>query len=131
MPSAQASACAFDSSALILFLNNALPAPHVQAMQSALNARAAHMSAIVRAEVLAWGGHTPDTLAVATDFLDLFQLVPVDQAVADEAARIRREHGLKLPDALIAASALLGHTTLMTANGRDFKRVPLLALTEV
>jgi hypothetical protein len=68
---------------------------------------------------------------VASDFLDLFLLVPVDAAVANEAARIRREHGLKLPDALIAATALLGNASLMTANAKDFRRVELLSLIEV
>lgn len=127
----QSSARTFDSSVLILFLNNGLAAAHVQTMHQALTAGAAHISAIVRAEVLAWGGHTPASLAVASDFLDLFLLVPVDAAVANEAARIRREHGLKLPDALIAATALLGNASLMTANAKDFRRVALPSLIEV
>lgn len=51
--------------------------------------------------------------------------------MADEAARIRREHGLKMPDALIAATALLQAATLITANARDFRRVSSLKLIEV
>jgi predicted nucleic acid-binding protein len=67
---------------------------------------------------------------VATDLLDLFELVSVDVHVANEAGRIRRETGLKLPDALIAATALLQGAALVTANANDFRRVPGLTLIE-
>lgn len=47
-------------------------------------------------------------------------------AIADEAARIRRECNLKLPDALIAATAKLRGLAVVTANMRDFERVAQL-----
>ncbi len=120
----------FDSSVLILFLNNALPEPAVALLQDRLQEGQAFISAIVRAEVLAWRGHTAESLAASTDFLDMFQLIPAGKAVADASARIRRETGLKLPDALIAATALLQAAVLLTANGKDFRRVPGLVLNE-
>ncbi len=120
----------FDSSVLILFLNDALPTETVDLFRNSLQAGNAAISTIVRAEVLAWGGHSVDSLQAATALLDICELIPVTLAVADEAARIRRETGLKLPDALIAATALLQAATLVTANGKDFRRVPHLALIE-
>ncbi|MDP2367099.1 type II toxin-antitoxin system VapC family toxin [Rhodoferax sp.] len=128
--SAQDRAMVFDSSVLILFLNDALPAETIELLNVHLQAGLAHISAIVRAEVLAWPEHTSSSLDAARALLDACQLVSVNAAVADEAARIRRETGLKLPDALIAATALLQTATLVTANGRDFRRVPGLALIE-
>lgn len=122
---------AFDSSVLILFLNDALPEPAVSLLAENLQAGRVLISSIVRAEVLAWPDHTTVSLASATGLLDACKLVPVDVSVADEAARIRRETGLKLPDALIAATALLSSSTLVTANRKDFSRVPDLALIEV
>ena len=41
---------------------------------------------------------------------------------------IRRESGLKLPDALIAATALLQGAALVTATAKDFRRVSALTL---
>jgi hypothetical protein len=131
MTDAAAKWSAFDSSVLILFLNDALAALHVQTLNDALDAGRGQISAVVRAEVLAWSGHTSLSLGIADEFLDAFHLVPVDAAVANEAARIRREHGLKMPDALIAATALLQSATLVTANARDFRRVPALRLVDV
>lgn len=121
----------FDSSALILFLNDALPEPGVVLLHEQLQLGQAFISSIVRAEVLAWSGHTVASLIAAGALLDLCQLVVVGKSVADEAARIRRETGLKLPDALIAATALLQSATLVTANGKDFRRVAALAVHEI
>lgn len=121
---------AFDSSVLILFLNDALPAQGIELLAHCLQSGQAIVSAIVRAEVLAWPSHTLDSLGAATALLNACQLSPVDVAVADEAAKIRRETGLKLPDALIAATASLQGLTLATANAKDFRRVTGLALIE-
>lgn len=44
--------------------------------------------------------------------------------------RIRRLHGLSLPDALIAATAMAGEMRLVTRNLRHFKAVPHLELHE-
>jgi hypothetical protein len=46
----------FDSSTLILFLNDALPEDGAEVLNESVHAGLASISAIVRAEVLAWGG---------------------------------------------------------------------------
>ena len=120
----------FDSSALILFLNDALPLETVNMLDEGLRSGQVVVSAIVRAEVLAWHGHLMESLDAARLLLDVCELVPVNATIADEGARIRRETGLKLPDALIAATALLRSAALVTANGRDFRRVPGLEIVE-
>lgn len=120
----------FDSSTLILFLNDVLPTETVELLNAHLQTGQVIISAVVRAEVLAWHAHSAASLEAARALLDVCQLVPVNAAVADEAARIRRETGLKLPDALIAATALLQPAALVTANGKDFRRVPGLVLIE-
>jgi predicted nucleic acid-binding protein len=121
---------AFDSSALILFLNDALPPETVELLDHCLHSRLIIISAIVRAEVLAWPGHSAVSLAAARALLDACQLVAVNAVVADEGARIRRETGIKLPDALIAATALMQSAALVTANAKDFRLVPALTLIE-
>ena len=121
---------AFDSSVLILFLNDALADDAVELFNTSLHAGKAEISAIVRAEVLAWSGHSVASLEAASALLNICKLTPVTLEVADEAARIRRETGLKLPDSLIAATALLQSASLVTANGKDFRRVSGLTLIE-
>ncbi|MBL8112420.1 MAG: PIN domain-containing protein [Acidobacteria bacterium] len=43
-----------------------------------------------------------------------FRELPVDGDVAERAGRIRRESGLRLPDALVAATALVHGLSLVT-----------------
>jgi hypothetical protein len=53
-------------------------------------------------------------------FLQHFECVPVDRDVADLSFHIRRQHRLKLPDAVIWATAKSKDTLLITRNLRDF-----------
>ena len=57
-----------------------------------------------------------------------FRELPVNREIADRAGRIRRETGIRLPDALIAATALEAGLGLVTRNNKDFATVRSLRL---
>ena len=116
----------FDSSAVILYFNDALSASALAVMEQAIEQDTGAISVVTRAEVLAWPQHTAQSLQEAIVGMASFAQLSVDAATADEAARIRRECNLKQPDALIAATALLNGVPVVTANARDFERVGLL-----
>ena len=68
-------------------------------------------------------GAPTDTLRrIREDFLRQFAVIELDEAVAREAIMLRQEHKLKLPDAIIWASARLNNALLITRNARDFDR---------
>ena len=55
------------------------------------------------------------------DFLEShFEIIPLDVAVAETAIRLRREHHLRLPDAIIWATARVNDAVLVTRNTKDF-----------
>ena len=54
--------------------------------------------------------------------------VPIDDRVLISAANIRAQTGLKLPDAIHAATALTQQCTAMLTNDPGFKRVPGIEL---
>jgi len=83
-----------------------------------------HYSVITRAELFA--GTTPMN-AVQT-LLSPFREIGVDRAIAERAGRIRRDCGARLPDALIAATAIEEGLTLVTRSRRDFARIGGLPL---
>ncbi|MCE9616243.1 MAG: PIN domain-containing protein [Lentisphaerae bacterium] len=60
--------------------------------------------------------------------MDLFSapLVALDQAVADVAADLRATHGLRTPDAVQLASALVSGCTIFYTNDRRLKRYAIL-----
>jgi predicted nucleic acid-binding protein len=80
-------------------------------------------SVITRCELFA-GAQEHETAVEL--LLSPFSELPVDRRVAETAGRIRRETGVRTPDALIAATALAHGLTLMTRNRRDFDGVPRL-----
>jgi predicted nucleic acid-binding protein len=57
---------------------------------------------------------------VREDFLRQFSIVELDERVAREAMALRRQHRLKLPNAIIWASARLHDALLVTRNAKDF-----------
>ena len=82
------------------------------------HAKTASISAITRAEVLA--GFSDEDAPLAMRLLDQFRFLPMDVAIADEAARLRRRMRLRLPDAIQAAFATCHGLILATRNTKDF-----------
>jgi len=62
--------------------------------------------------------HTPDV-----------QMLPITQAILEEAANLRAALGLRTPDAIHIATALLSDCALIVTNDSAFRRVPDLAVT--
>jgi predicted nucleic acid-binding protein len=60
--------------------------------------------------------------AVLRSFLANFQCLPVTSAVAERAAENRRVKRIKLPDAIILATAETANRQLVTRNVRDFPK---------
>ncbi len=66
---------------------------------------------------------TPANLTDATrDFLRGFGLIGLDEDVAEQAVIIRKVHRLKLPDAVIWATAKVNGLSLLTRDTRGFPR---------
>jgi predicted nucleic acid-binding protein len=53
-------------------------------------------------------------------FLSRFSLVALGQPVAERAIELRQSHRIKLPDAIIWASAQIEGRLLVTRNSKDF-----------
>jgi toxin FitB len=83
-----------------------------------------HYSVITRAELFAGSAATDLVVQLLAPFREL----AVDRAVAERAGRIRREAGIRLPDALIAATAIEHRLALATRNRKDFEPVRGLRL---
>ncbi|HUW01741.1 MAG TPA: type II toxin-antitoxin system VapC family toxin [Acidimicrobiales bacterium] len=78
-----------------------------------------HYSVITRAELFA--GNTATNLSA--QLLAPFRELPVDRDVAERAGRVRREAGIPMPDALIAATALEHDLGIATRNDEHFRAV--------
>ena len=77
-------------------------------------------SSITRCELYAGAAEQEPAIA---RLLAAFTEHPVDRAVAERAGRVRRDAGIAIADALIAATALEHGLSLRTRNVADFGRV--------
>lgn len=79
---------------------------------------------IVEAEVLSCSALTAEDIVRTEKFLvENFISIPMGRETARKAASLRRLYRLKLPDAFIAATALMTRTQLVTRNVKDFRKV--------
>jgi predicted nucleic acid-binding protein len=84
-----------------------------------------HVSSITRAELYAGSGSDEPRVR---RLLEPMTELAVERRVAERAGRIRRSNGVRLPDALIAGTAIEHGLTLVTRNTRDFSGVRGLKL---
>lgn len=117
-----------DTNVLIYHIGLALSDELTHQLGQAMQTQRAFISVITRIEMLAWKGHSDTSLRQTTDLMSLLPEFSLSEAVIAQTIRIRKTHGLKLPDAVIAATALVHGCQLMTANEADFKRVTGLDL---
>jgi predicted nucleic acid-binding protein len=84
------------------------------------------LSVITRIELLGW---KPDDPAFAADLALIVQQsteYALTEAVILKTIELRKQVKIKLPDAIIAATALVHKLTLVSDNDTDFLRVPKL-----
>ena len=64
----------------------------------------------------------PDDDVEVRSFLETqFEIIPLDAEVAERAVQLRRAHNVRLPDAIIWATAQVHGALLVTRDTRDFR----------
>ena len=111
-----------DASAVVKFLRGELPSRGMKRMNEWIDG-SFHISFVTRIELLCWKT-TEQEAADVRDFIAGANEQGLSEGVIQETILIRRDFGLKLPDAMIAATARHYRATLVADNDRDFLRVP-------
>lgn len=78
---------------------------------------------IIQIEVLCGAGLDEEDAAALKLLLDSMQMIELDSEIAQETIKLRRKYKIKLPDALIAATAMRRKIPLWTHNAKDFKMI--------
>ncbi len=103
----------FDTNILVDYLN-AVPAARSELERYTEKA----ISIITWMEVMV--GASDDLELATRGFLSSFDIVVIDERIADRAVSLRRQHRIKLPDAVIWATAQTHALLLVTRNTKDF-----------
>jgi predicted nucleic acid-binding protein len=85
-------------------------------------------SAITRIEVLGFPNLSAKEEEAVRRLLSEFEEVAISNAVVERTIQIRKLVRIKIPDALIAASADTAQAIVVTRNTDDFQRVPGLTV---
>ena len=83
---------------------------------------------VIVAEVLGYKFVDPDDARYFETFFSTMNNYLLDKEVTNKVIELRQTTDIKLPDAIIAATALVHDLTLWTHNTDDFKNIPRLRL---
>ena len=117
-----------DTNTIIYFLKNSLPENGKSFLVNCITANEAAISFITKIELLAYPSITNQEINATKSLMSLLTVIWVDESLVDKTIDTRKESQLKLPDALIAATALINELQLVTANLKDFSRVQFLQI---
>ncbi|WP_285009777.1 type II toxin-antitoxin system VapC family toxin [Pedobacter faecalis] len=108
-----------DSNAVIDFFNGKMP-PEGRALMTGIEPI---ISVITQIELFS-GNSTPEAeIRALQKFVDVATIYPLSEVVALETISLRKAYRIKLPDAVIAATAMAYGFVLITRNTADFKHL--------
>ena len=120
----------WDTNTAIYYLQQLFPPLAEQFMDELLTREIPVISAITEIELLCWKTATEKDLNVLRNFIDDAYVIELEQAIKEKTADLRKMYKIKLPDAIIAATALIYNLTLITRNTSDFKKIDSLRLLD-
>jgi predicted nucleic acid-binding protein len=104
-----------DTNVIIGLLKNT-PAALELVQENGLRPRFAAISQITKIELLGYQGITPDEEKAIQAFLGSVTVFGIDSAIEAKTIELRKSRKVKLPDALVAATALANGLQLLTLD---------------
>jgi predicted nucleic acid-binding protein len=117
-------ACLLDTSAYSKYVTGFLSDSAMRLMIEVLSSNPI-LSVISKIELMSW--KTTEALEKDTKiFVRASDILELDDRIIEKTIEIRRKVKIKLPDAIIAATAIVHNLTLLSTNDSDFLKVPKL-----
>lgn len=111
-----------DTNAAIELIAGKLPTLGEEWLDKVLLTEAVYTSIINRIELLGFDGPSAEMNALSA-FVEFITVLPLTDEIADKAIEIRIQKSIKLPDAVIAATALIHDLTVISRNTKDFSGI--------
>ena len=109
-----------DTNAIIDYLDNKLP----ERSNKLIDNISSKIAVISRIELLSWPNATKNQILVLESFIKGSLVYPLDELTILKTIEIRKVFKIKLPDAVIAATALVNGLSLISRNIKDFVNIP-------
>lgn len=111
-----------DTNVIIYYCNGSLPERANTFLQVEVD-KGIYISVVSEIETLGYSLSTEYESMINEDFIDGSIIIELTRDVVDKTIEIRKIYRIKLPDAIIAATALVHDMTLISRNDIDFKKV--------
>ena len=110
-----------DSNVIIGYLDNKLPIEGMEFVSNIVD-DVPNMSVISQIEILRYNAPA-QAMKVLNDFVNSSIVLPLDDAIVQKTIELCRQSKIKLPDAIIGATAIVHKLTLLTRNISDFQNM--------
>lgn len=107
-----------DTNIIIDFSENRLPL-NAKPFLAEIIDKEPNISIINKIELLGFSLVTSEII----EFTDVANIINLTEDIANQTIKIRKKHKIKLPDAIIAATALAHNLTLISRNTKDFNGI--------
>jgi predicted nucleic acid-binding protein len=118
-----------DTDVLIYHLNDCLGKDGEALLEKAF-LNGVFISVITRIELLSWHKHVEKSTKATLELLNNITEHSLNEEIIQTCIDLRKRFRLKVPDAIIAATALTLGAPLITNNLSDYKKVPRLKLID-
>jgi predicted nucleic acid-binding protein len=115
-----------DTNAVIDYLDNKLPNNSANLIDKV----DIQISVITCMELLSWHKATSKQIKVLQEFISGSNVIGLEQNIILKTIELRKQHKIKLPDAIIAATALANKMELISHNVADFIKIPRLKVID-
>lgn len=116
-----------DTCAVIKYLEEIFPPEALVFIDTVVDENSI-VSFITKIELLAWNPPIAEDIKIRKEFLSGSQILYITDEVIEKTIQIRKETNLKLPDSVIAATAITYDFILLSDNDKDFLKVEPLGL---
>ncbi|HRI61733.1 MAG TPA: type II toxin-antitoxin system VapC family toxin [Saprospiraceae bacterium] len=117
-----------DSNAVIDYLSGKLPPTGMTFMDGVVNA-VPKVSVITKIEVLGYNA-PPAAYQLLTDFMNDSDILELADLIVNQTIELRKQYKIKLPDAIIAATALVHGFEVVSRNTGDFNNITGLTVID-
>jgi len=115
-----------DTNAVIDYLNDKLP----NNSANLIDRTDTQISVITRMELLSWQKATRKQIKILQEFISGCDVIGLEEKIILKTIELRKQYRIKLPDAIIAATALAGKMDLISHNVSDFIKIPRLKVID-
>ncbi len=119
-----------DTNVAIEYVGGLLPEKAMKMLDGIIDDKF-YFSVINKIELLGFSGISKNEEEIFQKFINAANVLGLYEDVVNQTIFLRKKHKIKIPDAIIAATALVNNLVLLTRNTKDFKSIDNLKVVNM